>query len=626
LESPVPLSDGLPSTDIAAEQNGPSQGSLPDEPLKVSRVPPEVQGVQLNFCKSPTCANYGNPPEQVALRGEEAKTKPNSYALAGAGKGFPVCKCKVCMESFPLKSNIGIVEELQRMRPVIAEACCPDESCSNHGIGVSVGKAFYSSFGTSTIGSKRYKCKACGKTFSTATKSTHRQRETHKNKEIFALLVNKTPMRRIVELAEVSPQTVYDKIDFIWRQCVAFANDREARLPSLEVPRMYIGVDKQDYAINWTKREDRRNVVLSAVSFVDNGTGYALGTWLNFDRSADAATVEEETYQSGNAYLPIPMRRHARLWTSLDYDNSVQASAKKRASGGLADSIAATYEHVARRNDLEASDTPTPDARLPEMGMQVHTEYLLYGSFLRMREMLGKVEKVRFFLDQDSGMRAACLGAWADRVKDRSCDAFYVSIAKNMNVDQKRMRAAMARDEITAAMAADGLNRNEAVLKVLKSRIAAARTIGKWNDRWVFHPQATMSEPEKAMCHLTDLGDYDEDHLAWLYNKASLHGVDSYFNRIRRRVSLLERGIHSQGNAGRVWNGYAPYNPDQIQKLLDIFRVCHNYMWTREVPVKADPVKGKESGKAKTEKKTPAMLLGLAKGVVTYEDIIYFKN
>ena len=75
---------------------------------------------------------------------------------------------------------------------------------------------------------------------------------------------------------------------------------------------------------------------------------------------------------------------------------------------------------------------------------------------------------------------------------------------------------------------------------MLKDRIAQAKTFGKWNDRWVFHPQATMSEPEKALCHLTDLGDYDEDHLAWLYNKASLHGVDSYFTYDPANQALIE--------------------------------------------------------------------------------------
>ncbi|MHB8257862.1 MAG: hypothetical protein ACYDHY_10700 [Acidiferrobacterales bacterium] len=30
-----------------------------------------------------------------------------------------------------------------------------------------------------------------------------------------------------------------------------------------------------------------------------------------------------------------------------------------------------------------------------------------------------------------------------------------------------------------------------------------------------------------------------------------------------------------QASSGRVWNGYAPYNPAMVQKLLDIFRVVH---------------------------------------------------
>ena len=77
-----------------------------------------------------------------------------------------------------------------------------------------------------------------------------------------------------------------------------------------------------------------------------------------------------------------------------------------------------------------------------------------------------------------------------------------------------------------------------------------------------------MTEPEKALCYLTDLGDYDPDHLAWLYGKASLHAVDSWFNRLRRRSSMLERPISSSGNRGRIWNGYSAYRPEQLAKLL----------------------------------------------------------
>jgi hypothetical protein len=48
------------------------------------------------------------------------------------------------------------------------------------------------------------------------------------------------------------------------------------------------------------------------------------------------------------------------------------------------------------------------------------------------------VGKVRFFLDQDSGIRAACLGAFQKEIRSRTCDAFYIRINKTLTVDEKR--------------------------------------------------------------------------------------------------------------------------------------------------------------------------------------------
>lgn len=115
------------------------------------------------------------------------------------------------------------------------------------------------------------------------------------------------------------------------------------------------------------------------------------------------------------------------------------------------------------------------------------------------------------------------------------------------------------------------------------------------------------------MCHLTDFGQYDddEDHLAWLYNKASLHAVDPFFNRLRRRSAMLERPMHSSGNAGRVYNPYGAYRLEQINKIQTIIRACHNYVWTGE---------GKNAPKG-----TPATRLGLAKAPLDLNDILYFR-
>ncbi len=68
--------------------------------------------------------------------------------------------------------------------------CCRNDACANHTDQVPVGTAgAYASFGKTAIGNSRWRCSACGKTFSQNTKATARQREHHKNKTIFKLLV-----------------------------------------------------------------------------------------------------------------------------------------------------------------------------------------------------------------------------------------------------------------------------------------------------------------------------------------------------------------------------------------------------------------------------------------------------
>jgi hypothetical protein len=69
---------------------------------------------------------------------------------------------------------------------------------------------------------------------------------------------------------------------------------------------------------------------------------------------------------------------------------------------------------------------------------------------------------------------------------------------------------------------------------------------------------------------------------------------------------ILERPFGSASALQRTWYGYSPYDPENVARLLTIFRAYYNYC----LP-----------GKGGT---TPAMRLGLARGMVSLEDIIYF--
>lgn len=93
-------------------------------------------------------------------------------------------------------------------------------------------------------------------------------------------------------------------------------------------------------------------------------------------------------------------------------------------SFGLSTAIDDTYAAALTREAIESPDAPSPLQRFPEYGMQIHREYTMYGHFFFLKRLLGNVEKWRFFIDQDPGLRAACLSAFHEEIRGRTADAF----------------------------------------------------------------------------------------------------------------------------------------------------------------------------------------------------------
>lgn len=572
---------------------------------KVSKAvfPVTFNGIQYNTCKNPKCVNFGCNPQTTA----------GAYAITYGGKKFPLLKCVACGETPPIKSNEGIDEEVKRLiAHTLGETplTCLDKACLNHTVPVGTKKA-YRAFGKTASGTQRYRCNVCLKTVS-RPKLSSGQRETYHNLDIFKMLVNKVPLSRIVDMLGISWSLLYNRIDYIHAQCMQFAGNREAKLLDMAFERLNISVDKQDHIVNWTERKDKRNVVLSAMTSVDNTSGYVFGVHPNFDAGADKAEIEKLAVISGDLALPTPMRKTARYWLETDYAKSVSYSSRKAAaSGNVLTAVKKKYDELEGREDVENFDDKTEEEQLPNYGIQIHAEYTMIAHFYFLKAMMPKVKKWRFFLDQESGVRSAVLSVFKDEVKARTMEAFYVSINKSMTVDQKRQHVGDAKARFRAlGLQYPGMTDSEIKLELLKQSIASVRSIGQWKDRWVDHPLPDMSEPEKSMCWLTEHDDFDADHVAWLYNKATLHGVDSFFEKVRRRISLLERSIRSSANDGRTWNGYAAYNPAMVGKLLDIFRVVHNYVDVR-----------KKDGTSTTA----AMRLGLANAPLAYKDVLYYE-
>jgi len=579
-----------------------------------TRIPVECDGIQVNFCKNPVCPNYGNPASaEKQPRGRRTEPRQDAYRLSTEGRSRPRLHCGRCDDRFPIKSNVAICEEIERMAGYLQtnpELCCPNPHCDNSRLGISTPKAYYL-FGKTKSGSQRYRCRACLTTFAVAREATFRQKRAEVNALVFTLLMNKMPLKRICETAGISMDTLYRKIDFIHARCLAFAAEHERRLRELPIFRLYLSVDRQDYVINWHQAEDKRNIQLTAIGSADNKTSYVFGIHVNHDAAADAREVEADADKAGdNNQLP-PFRRYARLWLAQDYRAALEGRTSKRPRRRrLQDDIETGYAETATREDVEDPDVQTVETALPRQGMLVHSSYTLYGHFYFLKRLLPRVGKFRFYMDQESGIRAACLSAFWEDVLEKRCDAFFVRVNKELTINQKRrLKARSLRDlaDFRATSAAyEPLTDYQLRHVVMRQRIRDLVDIGKWHDQWLFYPFPDMSEPEKAVCWLTNLRDraYDDDHLASLYMKASLHGIDRFFMQVRRRISLLERPIATASSEGRKWYGYGPYNPAIVGKMLDIFRVFYNYV---------------ERGK---DRKTPAVRMGLTKTLYSIEDVL----
>lgn len=598
--------------------------------------PESFNGIQVNCCKFTRCDNFGISPEdstQRASSGQNSNANPQHrqvakhhplYKTSGSAKFEASIVCKACEKkkkagnnvtvSSDLKSNYAIYQEYERLSRYLMEpeVKCPNTQCPTYTVEFfepSIKKRGYTKAGT-----PRYECKHCKKTF-TVGRQSRQQKRPEINIRLFDLLVMHAPLRRIAKHLNISPKTLYDKIDFIHRQCLSFVKERELRLieGKLKLDRLYLSTDRQVQTTNWTKREDKRTTEMYGISTACLRTGYVFAFNFNFDETINQFEVESLAEEYGDNDKPKHHRVTARVWLESEFSKAITASASSStdSSISLVEEIENKIEHELSSSNPESSENIDGDIKLPAKGVLVHNEYTMLAHFLLLNKLTQHVGKTRFYMDQDTGMKTAYLGIFKDKIKLGKSDGFLVRALKNNSVDDKR-RAVAATNKLIKKIT--GIERNElsnkqfrdVVNQLIIERLDKLITIKKSTEQWLDYPVATMPESEKLVAAVTDISKYGIEHQANLYRKASLHAVDRFFMNARRAVGLLERSFSSGSNASRNWNGYSAYNPAMLTKMADIYRVYYNYANKND--------KGE----------TPAMRLGLAKGPVAIEKILYF--
>lgn len=584
------------------------------------RVPPTAGDLQVNACKNPSCSNFGIQAKASSARGRPRKdgsTVRDQYILVGQADES-VLRCKVCGRSSSIKNNEAIASEIRRISAYLetrTEPCCPVATCANSDKGVYAFPENYQRNGFKN-GAQRYRCKSCRALFTSNEKATRRQRKPHLNRVVFAEIVSKKPIRGIMEVTGLSADAVYDKIEFLYHQCVGFAGEREARLSKIEMRRAVLCVDRQDYIVNWQTRNSRKNVQMTSICTVESLSNYVVAHNLNFDPDTNQVDVDDNARMNGD--LEPSKRPHFRAqpqyWLSDEFAKSA-ARAPTELRVDL-DAEPLTVEQLIREKarlerklvDPEKPDTPARGNQLPPDGVLTHLDYTSYAHARLVRRLMHGARKKTIYMDQDEVLRAAYISAFTAGIAMGDVDLAYIQFQKQMTIDEKRDAVQSSESLVNAIVVASGETKPLALARYMGEKYLEVRgAVPDWRKRWIDHPQNTLNEPWRKILYLSDTGNKSLNRIGWTLSSATLAPVDNYFMRLRRKINYLERPLPTRSNANRLWSGYHAYNPLRVMQMLEIFRVYTNFI------------------RKDSRGQTPAMKIGLARGAIRFEDVIYWQ-
>lgn len=577
-------------------------------PIDTDLVPRTVGFFTVNFCRNPICTSFSLPPIVRSVSKEAARGK-----IKGSGENRAYI-CNLCGQSSRLKSNVAIAEEYSRLRHLnrgTKREYCLNAGCSSHRVPLTLMPSAYRAHGKTPKGDPRYQCKTCKKTFSIGSRK-RRHEETKETGEILRLLVNNVPLRRIMEIAEVPADRLYNRIDFLAQQCRDFSAHKDRNLwRGFSGRNRVLATDVQTILANWRHASRVLNVPIHHAVTVERDTGYVVATTTDFDITTDSIEIEREMMMVNDFHLPRAWRLHGRVWAYDEYRQSMLRGVQ---------SLLSEEEKLLSSNTFD----------LPGVGSRVRGDIFQVAHVMMVKKLIGsEYRQLLHCVDGDSGLAKLSASLFAEDVIAGRMHVADVRFTKELG-NRKRNKlvqqgdAAFNLDLATYSRLLD-VARATYGLDAQITRLVAARLIAEYGAKfadvrgkglasngfdWRYHRK---EEPEKRIFLLTDRGDLSFGDLAILLTRASMAPVDKYFALARRRIKAFDRG--SRPVSGETtWYVNAFYDPSMIEKVATILRFYYNYM----LPESA------ESGKPKAERQTPAMKIGVAKGKVYVRDVLSF--
>jgi len=504
----------------------------------------EIDGIQINFCKNPLCSNFNVPytghrkDPNYKRKGSTLAPRPSGQiskdknitshpAMGRAGDSSPNIVCQSCNEQPPLKSNHGINEVLKLWSYHPDNKACPNNNCVNHSVDIGV-KGAYKRNGKTKAGSPRWLCKACGSSFVERAKNRpSREGETPwRYIDVVRAIVNYTPIRRMKELYDVYPATAYHYINKAYDACLRFNAARESRLQKVlsERGEVYLATDRQELLINWQDRKNRNAISIKAVCSIDTETKFVYRYDLGIDEHTDAEMIHEASLENGDVDKAYLYRQYPHLVLPSDMSEERRISGYieqelfniKRQDPDIGD-VELSYLEAQMRPDVELPSFQfTHGTGLPHNCLILREDYQLYAHYVALSKFMPDDVRAINFADQESGLRAAFMSAFADKVQNNKAHLFYIKYKKGVVQDERNQAAARTRVRINKV-----IERYDCDYETAKQILCIASIrnktipVGKWKDLWGNHPVERKTEVGKAFSHQTynpKQSDYEIGH------------------------------------------------------------------------------------------------------------------
>ncbi len=570
--------------------------------------------IQLNCCRNVACANYGVVPKaKTSISTKQRRQFENGYSITGR-LIEPSLKCTICGNSYSLVNNSSYAELLGDINGSFKPRtyCCPNTRCSNHGHDIENFPKHYRLTGNSKvkdkhhqhenwyretfvdgrpaykpkpmehyhnageIPSQRVTCKSCDSRFTIpmTPEIRHYRKDSHHN--FFKALMSGVSNMALGDTLNIQTKTVYDKINFIHQQCLAFEHDHIGDvLDAISVRQLALSTDRQHYSTSWNDRDRiEGHTSLRAIATVDNITGFILGSHLNFDNREDAFSIRQKSSHIQDTVKARAYRRFGQYALSDSYIKTEEAKSHK------------AFER--QRRDQQR-------------GLLIHESYQMLAHFDFIKPFVTKAKTVLWSLDNDSGLASALVSVYPKEVvTSNMCALLLSSKDREMSAIEYRQIEKAIQQHPPFETPHDGL------ANLWSAKMLPEVVINKGNrqHQWRLLPSKSYKRIT-AMAEVSS-GDVPLETLGPLFRYLGLWGVDHCFRLARESVHKFRRPVTTAKRGNKSF-AYAGFDPAWQSKLTDIFRVYYNYC-----------IEGKHG--------TPAYQLGVRAGTVDIDEILNFSK